>query len=369
MVDKNESSGNSIITPAQEATSQSVVKIDGGKPKPGINISNNLDPRDNLSSIADNPRTVEELMKDPNIKFALDKAGIDDPRSLSTYDFETGEMKIVSLSPAEILEIVSEQNPNGFKLDKPPKENPEQMLSWLKWRNTDLTYSKDITPKMVAKGISVVTKLGLPIEELSEAQIVMCQDMTDEQVKQLRQQRETARPDFFETIRNTPGILTEEEIGNLNRQARDYIRERKLEDDYFIPNELSQFRNQLSVDIGERFDAHGLAKGDELRILNYLLSHGISPERPFHTCPLRAENEVDIAALGAVGPYDNGAFIVLGDVDRLIDDSGIRSVLVNEQYYNAVPLLQQKFPKIDFIKASEMTTALSQLIKNKAERI
>ena len=243
------------------------------------------------------------------------------------------------------------------------------MLAWLKWRHEgSFEYPENITPEMVAKAVSVIRKLGLPVEELSPAQIILAEDMTDEEIQKLIQRKESPEPDFYEIISTTPGVLSRDDIIRLQRQALSYLREKRRENPLFDPLELHNFREKLPAKIGEHFDAHGLAKGNELTFLNYLLSHGINPNRPFYTCPLKTDNEVGFAAaFGAAGPYDNGAFIVLSGVDKTIQDDGIELVLVNEHYYSAIPVLQEKFPHIKFIKASEMVDALAKEIRSADE--
>ncbi|MCL5784072.1 MAG: hypothetical protein M1142_01800 [Patescibacteria group bacterium] len=174
--------------------------------------------------------------------------------------------------------------------------------------------------------------------------------------------------------------LTDEEIRRLSVDARNFVRNHPPETVQFgtgfemeapyEPMELAFKRAEIDPEIGRRFDAHGIAKGgyaDQLRALNFLLSKGIDPSRPFHSTRLRMldEDEAAIAgAIGAAGPYDNGAFIVIGRPDQMLSD-GIEGVLVNEHFYGAIPTLQQRFPNVRFIKASEISQGLDLLLSRK----
>ena len=106
--------------------------------------------------------------------------------------------------------------------------------------------------------------------------------------------------------------------------------------------------------------------GEQLKFLNTLLAEGIDPKRPFHTLPLREtdENEQAGGAMGAVGPYDSGSFIVISEIDKSMKE-GIAGVLVNEHCYGAIPTLEKHFPGVKFIKAGEAPQAIEDWTKEK----
>lgn len=153
-------------------------------------------------------------------------------------------------------------------------------------------------------------------------------------------------------------ILTKAKIGEF---------EAELESPY-SPRALMDNRSKIPPDIGKRFDAHGISKNgflSQLKSLVGLLSEGIDNTREFHTAALRLTDEEEIGAasgIGAVGPYENGGFIIIGHPDNTIREKGICAVLVEEHFYSAIPILQQKFPHILFIRADEMVGELPKLL-------
>jgi hypothetical protein len=133
--------------------------------------------------------------------------------------------------------------------------------------------------------------------------------------------------------------------------------------------DLMSARQEISPDIGKRFDAHGIAKGsvaEQLESLNRLLTKGPDPSKTLHTTKLRLSERDEIAAaaaIGAGGPYSNGGFIIVSHPDKMIAD-GIAGVLVNEHFYEAIPVLRLRFPEVKFIRADELKTGLEELLVN-----
>lgn len=182
------------------------------------------------------------------------------------------------------------------------------------------------------------------------------------------------RPEPLQTESALPG-LSEEEIESLNTAANEFVLNhppvsmiKTAAGDVpvrYVPDALKAYRNKLPHDVGIRFDAHGMERGDVLRALNTLLTKGIDlKERPLYTATLYHKDESALAsAVGAVGPFSNGGFIIIGAPDRHLTESGIRAVLVNEHFYGAIPLLQERFPSMKFIRADQMEDELAKLLK------
>lgn len=168
--------------------------------------------------------------------------------------------------------------------------------------------------------------------------------------------------------------LSEEEMRQILNVERDYIRSKPVEDDPIFggapyePIDLMNYRYELPPEIGSKFDAHGISKvskAHQLRTLNTLLTDGIDPALPFHTLCLRDTDEKEDwgVGLGAKGPHADGAFIVVGKPNTFIRDSGIAGVIVNDDFYGAVSLLQKRFPNIRFIKAYQMKDKLREWLE------
>lgn len=125
------------------------------------------------------------------------------------------------------------------------------------------------------------------------------------------------------------------------------------------------FLNNLSPEIGAKFDAHGLAKvsvTDQLKQLNKLLSKGIDNNKPFYTAPLATRNDVG-SGLGTAGghAYRDGSFIIVSDKSKKLCEDGIKHVIVNDAYYKIINDLQKKFPNINFVRADEAVEYFSKL--------
>ena len=129
------------------------------------------------------------------------------------------------------------------------------------------------------------------------------------------------------------------------------------------------YLNSLSGEIGQKFDAHGMAKGtllEQLYELNSLLLKGIDKTKNFFTAPLALPKDLIQgvgAGLGTSGgcAYRNGSFILVGEKAKLIEDSGIKHVIVNDAYYKIIDDLQRRFPEVNFVRADKATDYFSQL--------
>lgn len=129
------------------------------------------------------------------------------------------------------------------------------------------------------------------------------------------------------------------------------------------------YLNSLSGKIGQKFDAHGMAKGtisEQLKELNKLLTTGIDKTKNFFTAPLALPAEAIQGAgagLGTAGgcAYRSGSFILVGEKSKLIEESGIKHVIVNDAYYKIINDLQRRFPEINFVRADKATEYFTKL--------
>lgn len=126
------------------------------------------------------------------------------------------------------------------------------------------------------------------------------------------------------------------------------------------------YLNNLPESIGSKFDAHGIDKisvTDHLKQLNRLLTNGIDSKKAFHTAPLVAPIPKGVGAgLGTSGSaYRGGSFILVSDKGQLIEQSGIKHVIVNDAYYNIISDLQRKFPDVNFVRADDAVNYFSKL--------
>ena len=135
----------------------------------------------------------------------------------------------------------------------------------------------------------------------------------------------------------------------------------------------------------ELVDSHGMAKGNEIENLLYLLDNGVDANRTFDTAPLAtASGEGVGAALGTGGghSYRAGLFIVASEPGgRLYEDgkTNIKTVLINDMDYegdnpkgvehasNLKGILSEMYPDVDFILYSEAGTYYSSVESEEVE--
>jgi len=181
------------------------------------------------------------------------------------------------------------------------------------------------------------------------------------------------------TTERRPQPLTQEEIAELKKSAHQKAREYDTEEQSAFlsheantPTTLQLERSKLGDEIGQKFRAHGIAKSRQLDSLLNLLDNGINTKKPFYTADLFRSDESEISgAVGAAGPYDTGGFIVLGEPRRAsqaigsndIPKTGVAGVLVNREWYDAIPPLEKAHPNIKFIRADRMKEELQQWVK------
>ncbi len=127
----------------------------------------------------------------------------------------------------------------------------------------------------------------------------------------------------------------------------------------------------LNIDwkVGERFNAHGIDKGNpemQFRSLLSFLDKGIDRSRILYTGALALDPDgPDAHDPNSAGgkAYIGGSFVLLGGPDTLITEGGIRAVIVNDAYYHAVDLLRLAYPAVKFIRADQVNEGLTELMR------
>jgi hypothetical protein len=160
-----------------------------------------------------------------------------------------------------------------------------------------------------------------------------------------------------------PEPLTEEDIRTMHALAHEHSKANAGDIN------LDLMINDVPGEIGERFDAHGIAKVDtafQLRSLIAFLDNGIDTTRSFHSAALSWSDENKGAGAGfgvAGGANITGSFVILGDIDTPLKTGGIKNVIVNDAYYEAIPRLQRAYPHIRFIRANQATAELTRMVE------
>jgi len=131
---------------------------------------------------------------------------------------------------------------------------------------------------------------------------------------------------------------------------------------------LKEHTMDLDPRLGTQFDAHGLTKGgfgDQVNQLVNLLTEGVDKSHAFHTAPLSMAKE-NLAGAGAGlgtsggAAYADGFFMVLSKPGQKIAESGIHTVLVDEQAASLIPHLQGLAPNVRFIPSSQAEVQLAK---------
>lgn len=115
--------------------------------------------------------------------------------------------------------------------------------------------------------------------------------------------------------------------------------------------------------IGKYFEAHGIAKTEQLKHLIYLLENGIDRDRPFYTAPFAIPAEDAAGAGASLGTssgtaYKDGIAVLVGGYKQSITDGGIKHVFINDWVGEMVEPLRRAFPKYKFHLLSEQKAVL-----------
>lgn len=182
--------------------------------------------------------------------------------------------------------------------------------------------------------------------------------------------RNVQTPEALANRHTEPGPLSNDEMEQLSNDAEEFINNLNSIKGYAFSLDLFKGRLNIDPNIGKRFDAHGIVQGtqhDMLEALQYLLVNGVDKNRPFYHLPLKRDplTEHDNMIGDAAGPYAHGAFIIVSKPDGSLSKDGVDSVIVNEQFYDAIPTLVKHFPHIYFIKPDEAPTKFARILVEK----
>ncbi|MFA6198312.1 MAG: hypothetical protein WC734_04150 [Patescibacteria group bacterium] len=118
---------------------------------------------------------------------------------------------------------------------------------------------------------------------------------------------------------------------------------------------------KVSGDVGRDYDAHGIAKSNQLTKLLRLLEQGVDPGKEFHTAPFELrDNEREGAGGGTTGgtAYKDGIAVVTSGYLQSITEYGIQHVFLNDVYARLREPLQSLFPDVKIHLLSEQKEVL-----------
>ncbi len=121
----------------------------------------------------------------------------------------------------------------------------------------------------------------------------------------------------------------------------------------------------VSSDVGEYFNAHGIAKGpygEQFKALLNLLNHGIDESRNFYTAPFKApEGAGGATADGSA--YKDGIAVLSSGFGEGLSKDGIKHVFINDTLGSMVKPLQAAYPQYQFHLLSEQKDVLEKEVK------
>lgn len=173
-------------------------------------------------------------------------------------------------------------------------------------------------------------------------------------------------PDEWEAQRTTPDIQNDPEkftiLVEYSKATReiDQLRELGSSITKITGGEgLRWAMTTIDPVVGAAFQAHGIKKGVPYLSLDRLLREGIQSDRLLYTTEFRNAEEMG-AAIGADRPQVEGGILVVSECRKPLAESGIRYVVLGEEYNRVVDLMRQKYPGIQITPWNEAPAVLTR---------
>ncbi len=173
-------------------------------------------------------------------------------------------------------------------------------------------------------------------------------------------------------------IEKEKLVEEVNQQYNEIYSKKRmtLSDEMFavshgINPETDEIFETIDGNIGINFDAHGIAKTNQLSTLIDLLNKGIDKNRDFYTAPFEVPKELR-AALGAgLGTgggtaYKDGLAVLTSGYKEKLKENGIKHVFINDAFAGLKDSLAKAYPQYLFHLLSEQKTVM-EVEASKAE--
>lgn len=171
------------------------------------------------------------------------------------------------------------------------------------------------------------------------------------------------------------GVLSEAdrdaELRHCGQISNEVYQKRRLtlQDDLMLvsvgmdPDKEMPFYDLVSGEVGRNFDAHGIAKTDQLQKLLALLEKGISKDKPFSSAPFEVRDEERAMMGQGMGTgggtcYKDGIAIVTAGYRESLLEDGIKHVFINDVYKDLVDPLKKLFPQYQIHLLSEQKAVL-----------
>jgi len=106
--------------------------------------------------------------------------------------------------------------------------------------------------------------------------------------------------------------------------------------------------DNVKFEVGESFQAHGIAKGDPIVGLDTLLTGGIQKDRTFYSMGFHGHIGGS-EALGADHPFTEGGIIIVSEFEKHFTEGKIKYVILGEEYRRVVDLMRRKYPGVEIV--------------------
>lgn len=236
---------------------------------------------------------------------------------------------------AELRQLAEEQVRQGF---------PSEVGPAPAWRPEAL---QEIDDEL--RNIDTMMQTATPEERTALTQVR--ETLTAE-----RQQMVKALPDGVQTGAPPAANIPEQpQTLEWARGLKRVANEKELNSPLGSNQDISIMASALPESVGRQFDAHGIAQGTgpDLDNLINLLDNGVNPNRTFYSARLSDKGELS--------PFTGGSFVAMSGPGQTLKGSGIKNVIVNDAYYEAIPELRQRYPNVNFIRADEAMNELPKL--------
>lgn len=156
------------------------------------------------------------------------------------------------------------------------------------------------------------------------------------------------------------------DIASHKPDRRSDVNQSNFSDDYY---ELVGQGKEIDGELGQFFDAHGIAKTDQFEHLMDILENGFDWERPNpgtgtkgpFTAPFKTKQGSGTGTAG--GAYKDGLATIVSRPGRTLKD-GIATVFIADRAEALIPALRDAFPHIQFEKISDHKQVLTdQLVR------
>ncbi|MCP9494545.1 MAG: 2'-5' RNA ligase family protein [Pyrinomonadaceae bacterium MAG19_C2-C3] len=159
----------------------------------------------------------------------------------------------------------------------------------------------------------------------------------------------------------TTALLTSEAegVGDVSgieaiaRQAERRDNEIRLSPVDYEPNMHFVENLPQSSDVRKQYDVHSLIRGsyaDRLNQLDALLVKGIDKSRSFDTVNL---DDNGVSQNGGSGFMAGSPLVLISEPGKMLKESPVRTVIVNETMYDGIPELQKRYPDVRFVRGDQ----------------